>query len=172
MKFKISVGAARFNTASGSASAGGGNARFGWFADVDALPLRPLPRSRIVRQLPQRRQLAAGFPAPRRRLGGRHEQLAFYGKHRPHGSRRHEPPLAGGSRPESAGRLERLEPQPRLSERPRRRTGPRGTDLRARQPAHPLFVAVRYARASGPEPLARESGDQPCALEGGRDSTR
>jgi hypothetical protein len=31
------------------------------------LALRPLPRSRVVRQLPQHGQLAAGFPAPRRR---------------------------------------------------------------------------------------------------------
>jgi Carboxypeptidase regulatory-like domain len=36
VKGEVSVGGARFNTASGSASAGGGNARFGWFADVDA----------------------------------------------------------------------------------------------------------------------------------------
>ena len=36
VKGDVSVGGARFNTASGSASAGGGNARFGWFADVDA----------------------------------------------------------------------------------------------------------------------------------------
>ena len=36
VKGEVSVGGARFSTASGSASAGGGNARFGWFADVDA----------------------------------------------------------------------------------------------------------------------------------------
>ncbi len=36
VKGEVSVGGARYNTASGSASAGGGNARFGWFADVDA----------------------------------------------------------------------------------------------------------------------------------------
>jgi hypothetical protein len=35
-KGELSVGAASFKTASGSASAGGGNDRFGWFADTDA----------------------------------------------------------------------------------------------------------------------------------------
>ena len=35
-KGELSLGAASFKTASGSASAGGGNERFGWFADVDA----------------------------------------------------------------------------------------------------------------------------------------
>jgi hypothetical protein len=36
LKGEVSVGGARFNTGSASASAGGGNARFGWFADLDA----------------------------------------------------------------------------------------------------------------------------------------
>jgi outer membrane cobalamin receptor len=35
-KGELSLGAASFKTASGSASAGGGSDRFGWFADVDA----------------------------------------------------------------------------------------------------------------------------------------
>jgi hypothetical protein len=35
-KGELSLGAASFKTASGSASAGGGSERFGWFADVDA----------------------------------------------------------------------------------------------------------------------------------------
>jgi hypothetical protein len=35
VKGDVSVGAARFNTGSASVSAGGGNSRFGWFADVD-----------------------------------------------------------------------------------------------------------------------------------------
>ena len=36
MKGEVSLGGASFKTASGSASAGGGNDRFGWFADADA----------------------------------------------------------------------------------------------------------------------------------------
>ena len=35
-KGELSLGAASFKTASGSASAGGGSDRFGWFADIDA----------------------------------------------------------------------------------------------------------------------------------------
>jgi hypothetical protein len=35
MKGEVSAGAARFDTASASVSAGGGNSRFGWFADAD-----------------------------------------------------------------------------------------------------------------------------------------
>ena len=35
VKGEVSVGGARYNTGSASASAGGGNARFGWFADAD-----------------------------------------------------------------------------------------------------------------------------------------
>jgi len=36
VKGDVTLGGASFETASGSASAGGGDARFGWFADVDA----------------------------------------------------------------------------------------------------------------------------------------
>jgi hypothetical protein len=36
VKGEVSAGGARFDTGSASISAGGGNARFGWFADVDA----------------------------------------------------------------------------------------------------------------------------------------
>ena len=46
----------------------------------------PLPRSGVLRQLPQHGQLAAGVPAPRRCLGGRFQQLASDRKHRTHAS--------------------------------------------------------------------------------------
>ena len=152
--------------ATASLAAGGGNSRLGWFASVDGSRSDRFLDPVSFDNFHNVGDTGARLPAARLGLGERHEQLAPDREHRPDEARRHEPAVAGGGRPGPERRLERLEPEPRLPERPRRRSHPRRPGLRARQPADALFLAVRHAGPGRSEPLAREPGNQPGSLEG------
>ena len=65
VKGDVSVGGARVQHGLGFGLGGRRERRFGWFAERRRLALRPVPRPRFVRQLPQRRRHGPRLPAPR-----------------------------------------------------------------------------------------------------------
>src|SRR6185312_6620186 len=129
------------------------------------LEIRSVPRSGLLRQLPQSRRHPPALRPLGRALALGFGLLPVHRQRRQDGPRRDQSTLATGSRAEPAGLLPGLEPESGLPARGRRRLGARRPGLRPRQQARAHRLAERYAGHRGPGPLAPESGNEPVDFE-------
>ena len=160
-------GASRFSTLEGSARGGlGRRAAPASSSTSTARRSGPLPRPGLVRQLPQPRRHPPALHSATTCHALRIRLLPVHRQRRPDGPGRPQPSVPGGGRAGPAGRLSRLEPEPRLPARRGRAAGcstPRSTAATTSSQLDGSADDTPVTADTGP--LARQPRDQLSSLQ-------